>query len=646
MLNESLDTAGDDISPSVEVPISCGVKTLTIWAKAVRVLTRILFFWVAQGGFCLYTHFAVCHLIAPYFAIATGIGLRDPFLVISSILTILVFYPYFELIVVAPIGIWADMGNVKLLSRLSPLHWAMKALDYAISVIGDRTCVAVTILMIATVAILALAVTVGNYFANDSYWAAFVVLLFTFPPILFALWNIFCVIFHSWIYFVSPSKMCQLNEEEESKESWPLLSMWESYARDITAGPIIFRRSSRDLMIHIVMTILFWILVGLNIFLLIRHFNWIYLLSSIVTWICYPFLIRFNVFKVFRKHNYEYHHKFRRYGFGLFGLNVVIFTYFLLALVFAIIQLPPKYLEHDFNISGQAPFVNVSFESELPTVCTTQLEGLSILQYAGIAEIGDDSVHGKDFVEKKLRLIFGDEWNQSIEINETAITDFVSYQRIHFIQRNVDLIVIAGTNTLSNGLLLYLTTKLYQIPEQIFQMIPFAQIFYEGLLKMIISALTVPVELYNPLPLISAYLDPVQDYVKRILPSVQKLLLVGAGAGGETAKILGMHLSVKAIAFNAPEVRLWFLNDFSKPSVDLAFGHNVLITNQLYAGAELGGMAQCIPFDDFPMNPASQAAVICTLGIQCQVLNDLHDFCEKSIPEDIWKKIQENSPYH
>jgi hypothetical protein len=394
------------------------------------------------------------------------------------------------------------------------------------------------------------------------------------------------------------------------------------------------------------MTVLFIFLVVLNIFLLIRHFNWIYLVSSLVTWICYPLLIRFNIFKIFRKHNYKNHSRFLRFGIGLLILNSLIFGYFLIALVFALCRLPPTYAEHDFDVSGKAPLVNMSLRFELPTACTTQLNGLSILQYAGMVEIGDDASYGQLLVEKKLRLVFGDEWNETVEINERATTDFVSYQRLHYIPENVDLIMLAGTNAMSNGLLLYLTQNMYQLPEQIFRMIPLAQAFYQGLLKLIITGLNVPVELYNPRRLISAYVDPVQDYVRSILSSSHNLLLVGAGAGGETAKIIGMHLSVKALAFNAPEVRLWFLNDFSKPSVDLGFGHNVLIRDQLYAGAELGSMTECIAFDHFPMNPTSQAAVICTFGIQCQVSDYFRDFCEKSLPADIWKKIQDDSPYH
>jgi hypothetical protein len=130
------------------------------------------------------------------------------------------------------------------------------------------------------------------------------------------------------------------------------------------------------------------------------------------------------------------------------------------------------------------------------------------------------------------------------------------------------------------------------------------------------------------------------------MTSEKKVLLVGSSVGGAVAKIIGMHFGIKAIALNSPEIRLWFIGDLSQKSLDLSFAHNVLIPGQKYTGSETGGMVEYIPFDDFPMNPASSSALICIIAIQCRVYEHVSDFCEKYVSEEVLAKIQEWSPYH
>jgi hypothetical protein len=110
-----------DIAEKSE-PMNCW-RFLEGYSKIIKLIARLVLFWLAQGGFSLYTYFAVCHFMAPYFAAVSGLGLRDSFVVIGSILTILVSYPYFEFRIVVPVGIYAAMGNFNQgLWRISPLH--------------------------------------------------------------------------------------------------------------------------------------------------------------------------------------------------------------------------------------------------------------------------------------------------------------------------------------------------------------------------------------------------------------------------------------------------------------------------------------------------------------------------------------------
>jgi hypothetical protein len=511
----------------------------------------------------------------------------------------------------------------------------------------DRTCLALLIVLIATIPISALVVTLIVYLASGTFWSRITILLFTLTPIGFALWTIGRVIAQSWRDFLYPSDMVRLSkEDEDSQEEWVFVSLWMSYAKDLGAGPLQFHRASPNFAIHVVITLLFAGLVVLNIVIMARHFSWIYLLSSLVTWVSFPFLIRFNVFKIFRKPNYEHHPKFLKCGRILLAVHGVFFAFSLIVIMTAIVSAPKRNAKHDFISSGTVPVINLSWASEMPTVCSTQFHSLSILQYAGIAEAPHDASCGEQFFMNKLTLMLGGNWSETFEVIRTVTTPFAVFQHIRSHTENLDIIAIAGKDPLSDNLLVSSIATLYWIPEEIFSKLPFAELFYAGMLEVIISWLNVLADLYSPRRLMSAYSDPLKEYIQGILAPDKRLLLVGSAAGGAVAKVLGVHFSIQAIVYNSPEMRFWLMDNLSKPSTALSVVRNVLIMGQTNAGSETGAMVEYIPFDHFPMNPASSSAVICTLAIQCRVSEHFQSFCEQSLPADTLKKIEDGSPYH
>jgi hypothetical protein len=292
--------------------------TLVIYSRIIRSIAGFVLSWSARGGFYLSLYFAVCYFIAPDFAFVSGLELRDPLVIIGSVLTIIVFYSYFELLIVVPFGIYGAIGNFSCeLWRISLLHWAIKGLDYAVTIIHEETFFPVFIIFVATIVIIALAVTLFIYLGIHILWSAMTMLFFSFPPIILALYNNFLLIFHSLVYLFQPSKMVQFSKEEEEEQSddrWPIIAARENYAKDSTTAPIQFRKFTKDCIIQFVITVFFCILVIVNIIILIQHFHWIYLLSSIVTWISFPFLNRFHLFKIFRNANYEHHARFLTIG--------------------------------------------------------------------------------------------------------------------------------------------------------------------------------------------------------------------------------------------------------------------------------------------------------------------------------------------
>jgi hypothetical protein len=645
--NTPLQTSSDGQSESIGKAQSCGFNVLELWGKAFIVVCKALQYYIAQGAFAFYFYFGLCHLLAPYFALISAIGLKDPYLIIGSILTLFIFYPYFELLIAAPIGIYAETRNFKSFWYLSPVHWAIKGLEYAITVMQDKTCLALFIVMIATLFVGTLIVIILILLSSVPLWSAYAILLLLAEPICFAVWTIARVIFHSWVYFIYPSKMIHFTkEEEESKNEWTLIWMWENYAKDMRAGPLVYRRASPDFFIHIIVTILLCALVLLNILIMIHNFSWIYCLSSIIIWLSFPFLIRFNLVKIFRKQNYTYHQKFLKCGRILLGIQATLFFLLLIFIGTAITSGSKENAGQDFISSGNIPVINQSFAAELPTICTTQFQNLSMLQFAGIAQTPEDSKFGDTFVANKLRLVLGRAWNETFEIIRTGTTDHAIFQHFRWRTNPFDLMVVTGKDTLSDNLLRLSIAQLYQLPEDIFLVIPFAKGIYDGMLRITVDVFSFLVDLYTPRRLISAYADPLHDYINDILASGRQVLLIGTGAGGGVAKSLGMHLLIKTIAYDSPVIRSWLLHNRTDVSFEVGFAHNIMIMDQEYAGSETGATAEYIPFDNFPMNPASQSAVICVMGIQCRLYDHFRDFCEKTLPDDILTKIQDNSPYH
>jgi hypothetical protein len=650
MIHEPLQSVDEGSPPCPDEgdcahsPSSGCCRAIEAYCAGLRLLTRAVLWWIAQGAFCLYAYFGIGHLTAPYIGIASGIALRDPLVATASLLTIVVFYPYLEILVVLPLGIFKEMANFRALWRLSPLHWALKGLDWAALHLQERPVLAFYIVSFVTVAVAALAIVIFVCIASAvTWWSAITALVFVLPPVLFALWNLVRLVALSWLCFLRPARMeDQAELESDDEESWPHAVLWVSYALDKVAGPLFCR--GPNFAVHAIMTALFLVLAVLNIVVMVRHFNWIYLLSTMVIVACFPFLIRFHVLKIFGRFASDRHPRFLKIAKILFGIHIALFVIFLGSTAGALTP-PPKYAAHDFTSSGDIPIINRSMEMEMPSVCGTSFEGLSIFQLAGIAETPYDSVFGEQSIAAKMRLMLGRDWNQSFEILKTVKTDFSVFGHIKWHAQNLDLIVVTGGNSISDSLLSFAIGFLYHFPEEIFMVIPFAKGFYSGLLNILTVAFNIPADLYNPRRLTSAYIDPVMEYVESILTPEKKILLVGSSAGGGVAKIIGMHHGLKAIAYNSPAMKLWFIGDLSKKSVNLNFAHNILIPGQTYTGSETGETVEYIPFDDFPMVPASSSATICTLGIQCRVYEHVSDFCEKYVPEEVLAKIQELSPY-
>jgi hypothetical protein len=92
----------------------------------------------------------------------------------------------------------------------------------------------------------------------DTVWSATVISVFTRPPIQLAIYDIVRLVPLSWLYLVSPERMKDsVEEEKDHAEGWAFVYLWKRYAIDRSAGPVLFHRSSKEIVIHAIMMVLF-----------------------------------------------------------------------------------------------------------------------------------------------------------------------------------------------------------------------------------------------------------------------------------------------------------------------------------------------------------------------------------------------------
>jgi hypothetical protein len=177
-------------------------------------------------------------------------------------------------------------------------------------------------------------------------------------------------------------------------------------------------------------------------------------------------------------------------------------------------------------------------------------------------------------------------------------------------------------------------------------MIPLADVVYEGLLAILITPLSVAMDMFTPYRLASAYIDPFRKSIRNLNSS--KTIVVGSSIGGVLAKVAAMQDGAKAIAVNSPAVHGWLLGDASKEAVKKSFNHNILIDGWKcppYIGFEDGGTAEFVPYDEFPGRLAGTAGTVCLMAVQCDQLDYYRSYCEAALGNVTLNRLIKKSPY-
>lgn len=618
------------------------------YLKLLTISARVAFFVVTHGGFILYTYISVCIWVAPFFALLTGMVLDDYMLVAASIMTLLVAAPMLELFLVLPLGIYRDSAKQQL-APMSPLYWTLKLLDIAKEKFETARCFSISVIAGVQIIVVFLIVTLVFLLNYGSQWAVWTMIVLVMAPCIVVAVNVGILAYKAWLYMIFPDKMTK-DPEEPTGVRWPFVKTWEKYLDDAEANPVHFRKCGRVAFVHIVFTVLFFVLQVINVRLLMDDFDVMFLLSTILNFTMFPFLLRFNIlnkFKVFKGRSFERHPNMRKIAWTMFIVRVVVNVVFVVYANNALNTTPEELTPFQSSTTyAGSPAINVSEMYWKPSICSLRIGAFDAVQYLGLASLPYDFAGGESVWKKKLELLSGSNWEDIYDVKHIEYDGPTPFGHLELKGTPVSFIVIKGTTTKQDSLFTLMMSEVYRIPERVFGMIPFASLIFAPLLDEMIVILNTPIGLYTPRNCLQTRLSPVLSYVQTLENDANReIVLVGYSTGGVIAKAIGMGHQHKALAVNSPEVRLWYLGDLSSASSQMSYINNIALEGQMYVGTEDNGLLGYIHFDDFPSKRATPPMTLCTTAIQCSLYSYFQDYCEATVDSDTLEKIIKGSSY-
>lgn len=649
MINQQLiDDESLGNSETEQEEVSWKDRVLSFIVGLLGVLAKIEFFVMTQGGFTLYVYFSASLIISPYFALVTGLGLNNGLLILSAILTLVVMSPIYELMITLPFGIYKEIYTGKRgMSPMSPLHWTLEVLQGSVNLIKQgRKALGCFVLSLSACVVGFLLALVIMFFSSAPPWTLYVMSAVVVVPTCWAVFNMAILMVKSWMYMVRKNKMT--NEPEDPKGArWPFVRHWEKFLDDAQAAPIDFTKRDRLFVVHIIFIGMFILLEVVNVVIVCRKFNWVFLVSMLMNIVFFPFVIRFNILKrLVCKEALERHQTFKimcgYFSFVFLVIAIQFVVNIVKAMGAALPNTPSFYSDTTYETP---PYINTTLSFEMPSYC--QMGGSQTLQSVAAAELPADFVAGENFWKKKMELIEGVNWSDKYHFVEAHQYKHATFVDVRDLRYNVDYFVIGGSGSRSDALLSYSIASLYLIPETIFGMIPFAGLVFTPLLELFMPAFQLPFFCYTPHSLLQEYMQDIGPYVKEKMEqnSQRRVVFVGYSIGGALAKVFGIVFQTKAFAINSPELRIWYIGQTSKSGVLSSYVNNLLIPQQKYVGAEQGGTSNYIPYDGFPQNPASLAATLCTMAVQCRVLDHFDEYCRSTIGAAVLHQIIDGSAY-
>lgn len=646
-LLEEHDTIPDDIS----IVLLQSPKFLRFLYKLLSIIGKICFFFIAQGGFGLYTFVSFCLTLSPFYSFISSIGDMNWLTLISSILQIIVGYPLFEIVTIFPVGIYKQLWSSKEgIYPISPLHWTIKGLDYGLVQARTRPFITFLVFLLAVIVDTSLTIMLIIYFSSANIITCYIMIGFIVIPFIYGIYSMLRIIIKCWIYVFFPnSEFCKNETKEEADDKkergWPFIHLWEKYLDDTVSDPInAIKEKTKERNCYIIFIALYAVLIILHVTQLAMNFQGIYLGALFMNLLLFPFYIRFNYFKKYvGKEKFENHERFRKVSNGLtiaYTVIIVIFTYWLISLLTHLPPVPPSFTGTEFADDDPSH----QFKWGMPSECEISFMGLTTIQWLGLAELPLDIIHGGNALESKLELVLGENWSSNYHLIKVVDQERLDFVHFELKEQDAEVISIKTTAKFADYMLNFEFSQLYTLPQTIFNIIPMSNILYSQLLDVIMDIIMVPVSLFNPAPLRDKYLNPLVDYVKQFNRD-KRLVIIGHGTGGVLAKLISQGYGFPAMVFNAPPSKVSLLPSNGEVPIVSSKIHNVLSQGEKYVGSEDGGIVIKIAFDRLPTNPSTSSMLLCALAVQCGKLMRYQDYCEKTITPAMLKALNQSSRY-
>ena len=381
-------------------------------------------------------------------------------------------------------------------------------------------------------------------------------------------------------------------------------------------------------------TVLNFVVIGFDIYRLIRDFNYYFLVSLIIRIILFPFFCFFNIGTAF-----IYKAKSASVHFVIMLSTAFTFIIFIASILFALCYRQLVYGIPRIDSLNYVPNDNVSNVNLFHDACVFNFEGLSLIQAFGLA-MGPYDVE-RDFLvfDNQMKYFFGPDWRNNITYEVHHID-----KKTPFIIYNFDNnLTVYGFRGFSSGTELCLHIEMltieYALPF-LQDVIPFYSVFIDHFIGFYAQILHYfGNQFFDPVTVASSFITPVEEIIdSRGYTDDDKILFTGINIGGMFSKVLGMIYKKHGIGFvSLPSFNDYFLNDFDIDDDDSMHVTNVYNYNGWFTKQEPDLATNIgVPWipSPLPIERDSVYRTFCTIAEMCGQGPHFYNYCS-TVVDDI-----------
>jgi len=602
-------------------------------------------------------------IISPIFSFLGHYSLGEGLIAISFFCQIWVFLPVTELMIFVTWKIvtslfenmW-DMKNNEILFFISNLrnfalecdqkqrYWMYKLIVFLLS---------------SFLVLLSICIVLFTLFeVGSARYPLFIVLFYS---VCFCIYKVFLIQFQCWkglftttqdgsdigdLSQSSDNDTTQKNKNEDTESSVVKLKIWHRFIDDPECNPLYSLPLVRDYVepscfgsitvIFLLFVFLFCLVVNIN--LLIQRFSFGFFFGLVFSIYSAPFLLQFNIFKLFIKRSkFEKHQEMKK----IFSMTFIVVTILLAISIFFIIfvNIPNLHFPGQLEYIKPANQTNNTLPSRV-SVCNHMFGSFDIFQMIGFSTMIYEIGRNDTIYDNTIKYLFGNS-SESIFITKHVNNTFPGkFVHLKHIPSDTEVIMIRGLHNSAEWFLAADLMGRVQIPEIVYSQIPGFGIILPYVEDIILKICEVIRTMFDYRPLVTYYTDPLIEYVSSLdFGTIRKLYFIGHNNGGVFAKMLSMKFGKEAFSVGG--------SVFSTSIYDVGIdtSRQQLVTNIVSERDFLSsvdnslGTNYIIPTVNDIFERNCMYSIFCMLTVGCNQTSRFENYCTQVVGMDRYNRM-------